>query len=126
MKTIAIDFDGVIHRYSKGWKDGSIYDQPIDNAFKSIKNLMEQGYYVFIHSTRDPHQIQQWMNERQDYFKVQTISSSELDHGKFWNKNDVVGVTQFKLPADLYVDDRALKFDGDWSKTLFIIKTLTK
>lgn len=28
-KTIVFDFDGVIHRYSKGWQNGSIYDKPV-------------------------------------------------------------------------------------------------
>ena len=26
---VAFDFDGVIHKYSKGWQDGSIYDEYI-------------------------------------------------------------------------------------------------
>ena len=34
---IAIDFDGVIHLNSKGFYDGTIYDNPVPGAVESIK-----------------------------------------------------------------------------------------
>jgi len=51
-KTIAIDFDGVLHGYSKGWKDGSIYDKPVFGAGEAMQMLLEQGFEVVIYSTR--------------------------------------------------------------------------
>ena len=36
---IAIDFDGVIHKNSQGFKDGTIYGEPIKGAIKSIEYL---------------------------------------------------------------------------------------
>ena len=35
-KTIAVDFDGFIHKYSKGWHDGSIYDEPVEGAAEAL------------------------------------------------------------------------------------------
>jgi len=34
--TIAVDFDGVIHQYSKGWEDGSIYDKPVKGVRQAL------------------------------------------------------------------------------------------
>ena len=33
------------------------------------------------------------------------------DNIKFWQDEDVVGITNRKLPACLYIDDRAFLFD---------------
>lgn len=141
-KTIAIDFDGVIHKYSKGWKDGSIYDEPIAQVFTCIGSLFDTGYSVFIFSTRKPKQILKWMKEHTyetdyeyngmggdpgDYrypkfgFKVKVIPFWK----RFWNEENVLGITRRKLPAHVYVDDRALKFEGDWIKTFEDILKIT-
>ena len=40
--TISIDFDGVIHKCSKGFYDGTIYDEPIAGSLKAIKKLSEK------------------------------------------------------------------------------------
>lgn len=40
--SIALDFDGVIHRYSRGWGDGKIYDPPMDGAPEAIERLNKE------------------------------------------------------------------------------------
>ena len=35
-ENLAIDFDGVIHDWSKGWHDGTCYGNPINGAIEAI------------------------------------------------------------------------------------------
>ena len=64
-ETVAVDFDGVIHTYDKGWQDGAIYGEPVHGAFEGLRALMSR-YAVFIHTSRDPGQVGRWMAEHSD------------------------------------------------------------
>ena len=39
LNNIAIDFDGVIHTFDKGWNDGTCYGDPIPGSIEAIKKL---------------------------------------------------------------------------------------
>ncbi|MBD3004513.1 hypothetical protein [Streptomyces sp. 5-10] len=107
--TVAVDFDGVIHAYSKGWHDGTIYDPPMQGALEGLCLLMEV-HAVFIFTSRDAGQVAQWLTERG--------FSCELDFdGTFWNKRGCLLVTNRKLPASAYLDDRAVPFTS-WNQAL--------
>ena len=49
-KTICIDFDGVIHDYSKGWRGIDVYDRPIAGSKEALLAL---GWIIIIYTTRN-------------------------------------------------------------------------
>ena len=93
-KRIAVDFDGVIHSYDKGWQDGSIYGDPISGAIEALEKLRKE-FAVFIFTTRAGKQkleIQSWLQK---------------SGASFWNE---IEITDKKEPAIAYIDDRAIRF----------------
>jgi hypothetical protein len=117
MRTVAVDFDGVIHAYSKGWQDGSIYDEPVDGALDALRRLMRE-HAVFIHTTRSRHQVARWIEQRTGY-GIECVTRVSLLpwRRKFWNRHGLLLVTNRKLPAVAYIDDRAIRFT-DWAQAL--------
>lgn len=113
-KTIAVDFDGVIHAYSRGWDDGSIYDPPLPGAIEALRKLMADGYAVFVHTTREPWPVANWLRVH----GIMSVTPGEvIGAGHFWNDTTRVLVTYKKLPAIAYIDDRAIRFIN-WSQAL--------
>lgn len=112
---IALDFDGVIHDYAEGWGDGEIRGKPTDRAFEVIRTLLERDYAVFIFSARRPEQIRDWLLRFEPFIGSDEASAIPLElipeHQRFWQTPRVLGITDRKVPAKIYVDDRAHLFD---------------
>lgn len=94
-RTIALDFDGVLHAYA-GYKDGLIQG-PLPGAKEALEHLVARGHTVVVFSTRDKDLIRKWLQE----------------HGF-----PPVEVTNVKRPFYVIVDDRAVCFEGKWTADL--------
>lgn len=117
--TIAVDFDGVIHAYSKGWGDGSIYDDEVEGAFLNL-SLMMIREPVFVFTARRPGQVSRWIEQTSNHTIECTTFHPRTWYGKrkpFWNDRGLLLVTNWKLPARLYIDDRAYHFEN-WRDTM--------
>ena len=130
-QTVAIDFDGVIHAYRKGWHDGTIYDEPVAGAFEAIGKFLASGYEVFIHTNRNAEAVCYWLN-RNLYSRLRgVVAIMVLPDAVFWEPPEFglylrcIGVTNRKLPAVIYIDDRGLRF-VNWEETLADFSNLEK
>jgi len=113
---IMIDFDGVIHQY-ESWNDGRLNDEVIEGAKETIDELHKQGYEIVIFTTR-----------------ASTLSNSQpssdelIKNVKQWLKDHDIyydNITAEKLAAVAYIDDRAIRFEGNWKDTLNKLDEIT-
>lgn len=102
MPTVCVDFDGVLAEYD-GWKGPDILGAPKEGALVFVHNLVGMGYKVIIHSTRHEKDIEDWCRQH-DFL------------------SSITAITNIKMPAVAYIDDRAIRFDGHFGTTLFQLK----
>jgi len=106
--TLSIDFDGVIHKYSKGWQDGEIYDEPIERSFETLQRLYLDGFKIVISTARtELEPVKAWWNK---WYRIKFPNSEMFP----------VEITNTKPVAIAYVDDRAVRFT-DWDEVYSIL-----
>ena len=109
LTNIGIDFDGVIHMCSKGFYDGTIYDNPIEGT-KSALRMISEKYNIIIYTCK----------AKSDRPLVGGKTGTELIWG-WLDDHDfaqyVDEVTDEKPRAVAYIDDKAILFKT-WAETL--------
>ena len=106
--TIAVDFDGVIHRYDSPWINAhTIPDEPVEGAISWLWQML-QKFDVVIFSTRAKtwrgrRAMRQWLRQHAGYSWHETMGSRGLED---------ITYAAVKPPALVYIDDRAWRFEG--------------
>ena len=109
LNNVAIDFDGVIHNFDKGWHDGTCYGEPLPGSIEAIKNLSKK-YNIIIFTAK----------AKKNRPIVNGKTGVELV--KEWlEKYDLLDyvneITSEKPRAKIYIDDNGYRFEN-WVKTL--------
>lgn len=97
-KTICVDFDGVLNEYN-GYEEGNL-GEPLSGSQDFIKKLREK-YKVVILTSRPKEQVIGWLSN---------------------NGFPSMKVTNCKVPAVAYIDDRAIRFNGSYKKVISQLK----
>ncbi|RLC78271.1 MAG: hypothetical protein DRI61_10135 [Chloroflexi bacterium] len=114
LSTVAVDFDGVIHKNSKGFHDGTIYDEPVDGAVDAIK-FLSKSYRVVIFTCK--------ANPSRPLINGKTGHELIVEWlTKYGIINFVSSITHEKPGAFLYIDDKAIRFT-DWNDMINYIDT---
>ena len=108
-KTVSIDFDGVIHKCSKGFYEGTVYDDPVEGSLEAIKKLNKK--YTIVIFTAKAKTERPLINNKTG----KELVCDWLDkHGYSPYISDV---TAEKPRSFIYIDDRGYRFK-DWENTL--------
>jgi hypothetical protein len=113
---LCLDFDGVIHSYTSGWKGADVIpDPPVPGAFAFIA-AAQAHFRVAVFSSRT-NQLG-GLQAMQDWFTVQTEMG--FKDRPAW-LDEIEWPTE-KPPAFLTIDDRGLTFTGEWPTIESLLK----
>lgn len=104
-KLIALDFDATIAEYD-GWRGPDHKGKLLDGAKEFIEELNELGFELHLVTSRPVEGIQEWLEKN----KIGHLIKS---------------VTNLKIAAHLYIDDRAIQFDNNYEEVIEKVKSFS-
>lgn len=117
---LCLDFDGVLHSYTSGWKGAAIIpDPPVKGAVEFLDCAIEQ-FNVQIFSSRSHQEggteaMRQWLRTHVcRHFDCEFHHGSPREFDRAMAILDGVTFATEKPPAFVTIDDRAVQFTGVW------------
>lgn len=108
--SVALDFDATLNTYGMANTDDEINRpsnlfEPQDGAREFVAKLYSKVGRVVIFSCRNPAEIQEWLK-------------------KYRFERHIDAVESYKPKVKVYLDDRGMRFKGDYAKTLEKLRLL--
>jgi len=104
--TICVDLDGVIVDISGGYFGPQHFGSLLPGAKEALDTLHCKGWVIVINTSRD------------DIDATEKFLNSKHLKYDFVNRHTLSNPVSINPLADIYIDDKALTFDGNWEKTL--------
>jgi len=109
---LCLDFDGVLHSYTSGWKGADVIPDPPVSGAMSFIDLASDHFTVAIYSSRSGQR--DGIKAMKSWLKTHMRKAMGPDRTRC---DDVLAEIQWpteKPPAMVTIDDRALTFTGVW------------
>ena len=104
---VAIDFDGVINNY-QGWKGIGVFEEPVPGTAQALSYMRKLNMVIIIHTTRgEANMIADYLNHHHIPFDHINRLPGQPDHQNLG-----------KPQADVFIDDRAIRFEGNWNEIM--------
>jgi len=119
--TIIVDFDGVIHSYTSGWKGVDVIpDPPVEGAIKWLTDhLPLPEAYGGIPSCHSGPIVQIYSSRSKSWRGRRAMKKWLIKHGldEWYIKDRLLKFPTKKPAAFLTIDDRTICFDGKFPTT---------
>lgn len=117
---LCLDFDGVMHSYTSGWKGASVIpDDPVPGMVTFLEDAIKE-FSVQVFSSRSNQEggllaMQRWVSTHVTrHFDCEHHGGSPRDSDRAYAIIDALGWPLEKPAAMVTIDDRAITFTGKW------------
>jgi hypothetical protein len=93
---VCVDLDGVLNLFDR-WQTPEFFHPPRPGAREFLVRLNQAGYRVCVYTCRWYEWVEKWLDENDLRAYVEQVTNQ-------------------KIPAEVYLDDRAVCFKGDFDE----------